>query len=122
MAFTAQALMTASSRMSYAFARDRGLPFSRIFAIMHRSGVPVNSVLLTTACVVVFGCIYLGSDTALNAILSSSVVFLNISYSIPSALLQTYSGLIVILVIQLTRRSPACRYPWTTRPATTLPT
>jgi choline transport protein len=84
MAFTAQAIMTASSRMSYAFARDRGLPFSRYFAMMHKSGVPVNAVLLSTVCVIVFGCIYLGSSSALNAILSSSVVFLNISYSIPS--------------------------------------
>jgi amino acid transporter len=84
MAFTAQAIMTASSRMSYAFARDRGLPFSRYFSIMHKSGVPINAVLLSTVCVVVFGLIYLGSSSALNAILSSSVVFLNISYSIPS--------------------------------------
>lgn len=84
MAFTAQAIMTASSRMSYAFARDRGLPFSRYFATMHKSGVPVPAVLLSTVCVIVFGCIYLGSDSALNAILSSSVVFLNVSYSIPS--------------------------------------
>lgn len=84
MAFTAQALMCASSRMSYSFARDRGLPFSRFFSIMNKNGVPIPSVLLSTLCVVVFGCIYLGSNTALSAILSSSVVFLNISYSIPS--------------------------------------
>lgn len=84
MAFTAQALMCASSRMSYSFARDRGLPFSSFFSIMHKNGVPIPAVLLNTICVVVFGCIYLGSSSALNAILSSSVVFLNISYSIPS--------------------------------------
>ncbi|WWD20084.1 hypothetical protein CI109_104558 [Kwoniella shandongensis] len=83
MAFTAQGLLTASSRMSYAFARDGGLPFSRVFSIMNRSGVPIPSVLLTTVCVIIFGCVYLGSSAALNAILSSSVVFLNISYSIP---------------------------------------
>ncbi|WVF68676.1 hypothetical protein IAT40_003448 [Kwoniella sp. CBS 6097] len=83
MAFTAQGLLTASSRMSYAFARDRGLPFSRVFATMNRNGVPIPSVLLTTSLVIIFGCVYLGSSTALNAILSSSVVFLNISYSIP---------------------------------------
>jgi choline transport protein len=84
MAFTAQALMCASSRMSYSFARDHGLPFSRFFSIMHKNGVPIPAVLLNTVCVVIFGCIYLGSSTALNAILSSSVVFLNVSYSIPS--------------------------------------
>jgi len=100
MAFTAQAIMTASSRMTYAFARDRGLPFSRYFAVMHKSGVPVNAVLLSTVCVVVFGCIYLGSDSALNAILSSSVVFLNISYSIPS------KSLVLIEVTIANRCSP----------------
>ncbi|TYJ54718.1 hypothetical protein B9479_004658 [Cryptococcus floricola] len=83
MAFTSQALMTASSRMVYAFARDGGLPFSRIFAIMNKNGVPIPAVLFTTVLVALFGCIYLGSSAALNAILSSSVVFLNISYSIP---------------------------------------
>lgn len=84
MVFTAQGLMTASSRMVYAFARDGGLPFSRVFAIMNSNGVPIPAVLFTTVLVIIFGCIYLGSSAALNAILSSSVVFLNISYSIPS--------------------------------------
>jgi amino acid transporter len=84
MAFTAQALMCASSRMTYSFARDKGLPFSRVFALMHKTGVPIPAVMLNLVCVIVFGCIYLGSSSALNAILSSSVVFLNISYSIPS--------------------------------------
>ncbi|AAW43538.1 choline transporter, putative [Cryptococcus deneoformans JEC21] len=83
MVFTAQGLMTASSRMVYAFARDGGLPFSRVFAIMNSNGVPIPAVLFTTVLVIIFGCIYLGSSAALNAILSSSVVFLNISYSIP---------------------------------------
>jgi choline transport protein len=85
MAFTAQGILTASSRMTYAFARDGGLPFSPLFARMHHTGVPIPAVLLTTVCVIIFGCIYLGSSAALNAILSSSVVFLNVSYSIPSA-------------------------------------
>jgi choline transport protein len=84
MAFAAQGIMTASSRMSYAFARDGGLPFSRFFSRMHPSGVPINAVLLSTILVIIFGCIYLGSSSALNAILSSSVVFLNVSYCIPS--------------------------------------
>jgi amino acid transporter len=83
MAFTAQGIMTASSRMSHAFARDGGLPFSKIFARMSPNGVPVPAVLLSTVCVIIFGLIYLGSSAALNAILSSSVVFLNVSYSIP---------------------------------------
>ena len=105
MAFTAQGIMTASSRMSYAFARDRGLPFSRVFAIMNRNGVPIPSVLLSTACVVVFGCIYLGSSTALNAILSSSVVFLNVSYSIPSTSFPFF-----LVLSQADAQSCSCSY------------
>jgi choline transport protein len=70
--------------MTHAFARDNGLPFSPIFArINSRFKVPLASLVLTTALCVIFGCIYLGSSSALNAILSSSVVALNISYSIP---------------------------------------
>jgi hypothetical protein len=36
--------------------------------------------------VVIFGLIFLGSSVALNAILSASVVFLQISYIVPIAL------------------------------------
>ncbi|KAG8694058.1 hypothetical protein FRC09_010087 [Ceratobasidium sp. 395] len=88
MAFAGQGIMTGASRMTHAFARDNGLPFSRIFAhINARFRVPLASLVLTTTLCVIFGCIYLGSSSALNAILSSSVVALNISYSIPVALL-----------------------------------
>lgn len=109
MFFAAQGILTASSRMTQSFAKDQGIPYSRFFSRMNKDGVPHNSVYLTTFLVIVFGLIYLGSSagkfsyhfllvtqnlaqsnsisTALNAILSSSVVFLNISYCIPIALL-----------------------------------
>lgn len=88
MAFTATALLTTSSRMSQAFARDKGLPFSKIFArISKKEEVPIPALILTTIWVIIFGCIYLGSSSALNAILSSSVVLLQFSYIIPIVLL-----------------------------------
>ncbi|KAN0060549.1 hypothetical protein ACQY0O_007004 [Thecaphora frezii] len=87
MAFTATALLTTSSRMAQSFARDRGLPwcygplqFERIHKTLQ---VPLQAMTMTTAWVVVFGCIYLGSNSALNAILSSSVVLLQASYCLP---------------------------------------
>ncbi|KAK6948815.1 hypothetical protein Daesc_010586 [Daldinia eschscholtzii] len=84
MLFTSTTLMTTSSRMSYAFARDRGLPFSRIFAQVHpRLDVPLNALLWTAAWVVVFGCIFLGSTSTFNAITSASVVALGVTYAIP---------------------------------------
>lgn len=84
MLFTTTSLMCASSRMNYSFARDRGLPFSRIFAKVHPTlDVPLNSLLMTTAWVIIFGLILLGSSSTFNAITSASVVALGITYAIP---------------------------------------
>ncbi|KAL9101453.1 MAG: hypothetical protein Q9163_003284 [Psora crenata] len=79
--------MTTSSRMTYAFARDGGLPFSRIFAHVHGHwGLPLNALILTTVLVIIFGCIFLGSSSAFNAIISASVVALGLSYALPPAI------------------------------------
>lgn len=84
--FAATSIMTTSSRMIYAFARDGGLPFSRFFAKVHGSlGIPLNGLILTTVFVIIFGCIFLGSSAAFNAIVSASVVALTVSYGIPIA-------------------------------------
>ncbi|KAI0477158.1 amino acid/polyamine transporter I [Xylariaceae sp. FL0804] len=84
MLFTSTTLMTTSSRMSYAFARDRGLPFSAAFARVHPTlDVPLNALLWTAAWVVVFGLIFLGSSNTFNAITAASVVALGITYAIP---------------------------------------
>ena len=73
--------------MTYAFARDGGLPFSRFFARVHsRLGLPLNSLILTTVLVIIFGCVFLGSSSAFNAIVSASVVALGITYAIPPAI------------------------------------
>lgn len=85
--FATIGIMSTSSRMTYAFARDGGLPFSRVFARVHvKLDTPVNALLLTTGLVVIFGCIFLGSTAAFNAIVSASVVALGVSYAIPPAI------------------------------------
>ncbi|KAF2466342.1 amino acid permease, partial [Lindgomyces ingoldianus] len=85
--FATTSIMTTSSRMTYAFARDGGLPASRFFAKVHpKLGQPLNSLLLTTILVIIFGCIFLGSSSAFNAIISASVVALGVSYAIPVAI------------------------------------
>ncbi|KAH7021467.1 gaba permease [Microdochium trichocladiopsis] len=84
MLFTTTSIMATSSRMSMAFARDRGLPFSRLFAKVNRHlGVPLYALLWTTAWVIIFGCVFLGSSDAFNAIVSASVVALGVTYAIP---------------------------------------
>jgi len=85
--FATTSIMTTSSRMTYAFARDRGLPASRFFAKVHpKLDLPLNALYLTTALVVIFGCIFLGSSSAFNAIISASVVALGVSYAMPIAI------------------------------------
>ncbi|KAE8151693.1 amino acid/polyamine transporter I [Aspergillus avenaceus] len=84
--FATLSVMTTSSRMIFAFSRDGGLPASRVFAHVHkRLGLPVNALALTTVIVMIFGLIYLGSTSAFNAIVSSSVVALDLSYAMPIA-------------------------------------
>ncbi|KDE77572.1 hypothetical protein AO1008_03616 [Aspergillus oryzae 100-8] len=84
--FATLSVMTTSSRMIFAFARDGGLPASRFFAHVHqRLGLPLNALALTTLVVIIFGLIFLGSSSAFNAIVSSSVVALDLSYAMPIA-------------------------------------
>jgi choline transport protein len=88
MAFATQGLMTIASRMTMAVARDRlfgriSEPFTRIHPVLK---VPVWAIAFVSGWVVVFGLIFLGSSAALNAILSASVVLVQISYIITIAL------------------------------------
>ncbi|KAM0105835.1 hypothetical protein ACP6JB_008564 [Aspergillus fumigatus] len=63
---------------------DGGLPASRFFSKVHpKLKVPLNSLYLNLALVVIFGCIFLGSTSAFNAIVSASVVLLDIAYGMP---------------------------------------
>jgi amino acid permease (GABA permease) len=85
--FAEIAIMTTSSRMSYAFARDGGLPFSNIFKkVDTRLGVPLNSLILTAGLALLFGLIMIGSSSAFNALIAASVVALGVSYAIPVAI------------------------------------
>ncbi|KAH7185896.1 amino acid/polyamine transporter I [Fusarium flagelliforme] len=87
MVFTATAIMTTSARMTYSFSRDRGLPFSHVWAKVHPTlDVPLNALFWTTGWVIVFGLILLGSSSAFNAITAASVVALGVTYAIPVAL------------------------------------
>ncbi len=82
--FAVTSIMFTSSRMTWAFARDNGLPFSATFAKVHpRLDLPLNALLWTTAWVIMFGFVLLGSSAALSAITAASVVALGITYAIP---------------------------------------
>lgn len=70
--FATIAIMTTSSRMAWSFSRDGGLPASKFFGTVNKKlDVPLNALALTLALVIIFGCIFLGSSSAFNAITSA---------------------------------------------------
>ncbi|KAM0109715.1 hypothetical protein ACP6JB_004671 [Aspergillus fumigatus] len=73
-----------TGRVFWAFARDGGLPFSRIWAKVNpHFETPFNAQLCVGIITALLGCIYLGSSTAFNAMMSSAVTINNLAYLVP---------------------------------------
>jgi len=92
------------SRLTWAFARDHGLPFSSVFAkvssrrpspiwqhsqhanfckIHPKFKIPLNALGLIGFVCFVLSLIYIGSTTAFNALLSLNAIALHVSYVLP---------------------------------------
>ncbi|KAI6837645.1 amino acid transporter [Hortaea werneckii] len=81
-------ITTTASRMTWSFARDRGLPFSRIISKVYpRTAIPVNAVLLVTGFAALLTLIYVGSSTAFNDVISLTITGFYGSYFVPAVLL-----------------------------------
>ena len=96
------------SRLTWAFARDGGLPFPEFFAKVDPNyHVPFRAIGLVSFTVVLLSLINIASTTALSAILALATLSLFISYLIP----------IVLLVIKrfkaATDPEPIVFGPWT---------
>lgn len=75
-------------RLAWAFARDRGLPCSEYFShVSERYGFPVRTTIVAMAFCSVYGLLYLISTTAFNSIITSAVLYPNITYAIPQVLI-----------------------------------
>lgn len=86
--FCAISISCAASRATWAFARDKAIPFHTHFGRIspHLTDVPVNALLLSTTIQVLLGLIYLGSSTAFNAFVGVAVMCLGASYALPVAI------------------------------------
>jgi amino acid transporter len=72
------------TRLTWAFARDNGLPFSDFFVkVDPRFKIPIRALFLVAFLVVALSFIQIGSTAAFNAILSLSTLGLYISYLLP---------------------------------------
>ncbi|PCH07908.1 Amino acid/polyamine transporter I [Penicillium occitanis (nom. inval.)] len=82
------ALIPSASRMVWSLARDRAIPFHKYLSEVNtRTQLPQRSILITSVILVLLGLINIGSTAAFNAILSLSVLGIQISYAVPVALM-----------------------------------
>jgi amino acid transporter len=76
-----------TGRQAWAFARDNGTPCSKWMASVHpRLEVPLNATIAVTAVTCIYGAIYCGSTSAFNNFLNTAILFINVSYTIPQAI------------------------------------
>lgn len=89
LAFSATTGMVSStSRVYWAFARDRALPgWQMLRKVSRRTSIPVHSVVATIVIAVVLSLVNIGSATAFNGVISISVAGLFGSYLVAASLL-----------------------------------
>ncbi|KAH7125819.1 amino acid/polyamine transporter I [Dactylonectria macrodidyma] len=81
-------VIAATSRMFWAFARDRGLPFwPTLSKVDPRTNVPVWAISITSVVACLIGLINIGSAVVYNAIISVAVSGLYSSYLMAASLL-----------------------------------
>lgn len=78
--------VTATSRATWAFARDGGIPGSGWWrTVNEKLDVPLNAMMLGMVVEIALGCVYFGSTAAYNAFSGVGVIFLTVSYACPIA-------------------------------------
>jgi len=72
------------SRLTWAFAKDNGLPFSKFFSTVHPTlRIPLNALALVAVLIALIQLVNIGSTSALYAIVSLSTIGLYLSYLLP---------------------------------------
>lgn len=85
--------VTATSRCTWAFARDGGIPGSIWWSTVHKTlDIPFNSLVLGMVVEIILGVIYFGSTAAYNAFSGVGVIFLTTSYACPIAVSLIFRG------------------------------
>ncbi|RDW74548.1 putative choline transport protein [Aspergillus mulundensis] len=77
-----------ASRLTWSFARDDALFYSKKLSSIHPTlGVPVYALILDGVLVFLVGIVYVCSSTAFNSFISTTVIVAQISFAIPAVLL-----------------------------------
>lgn len=81
-------ITTTASRMTWSFARDKGTPFSSFYArVTKHTRVPAVAVCTVAIIALLLTCIYIGSTTAFNDVVSLTITGFYGSYLLPCGLL-----------------------------------
>ncbi|KAH6691090.1 amino acid permease-domain-containing protein [Leptodontidium sp. MPI-SDFR-AT-0119] len=77
-----------SGRLLWAFSRDNGLPYSKVFSKVHPTlNAPVNATILAGLFIGLFGLLYIASTTAFNSIVALAILSSNITCTIPQIIM-----------------------------------
>ncbi|CAD0112921.1 unnamed protein product, partial [Aureobasidium uvarum] len=77
-------ITTTGSRLTWGFARDNGLPFSKYIKRVNKKWkVPPQALLVQGVLMGLVGLLYLFANTVLEAILSVATIALTVSYAMP---------------------------------------
>ncbi|KAF7587486.1 hypothetical protein BBP40_007184 [Aspergillus hancockii] len=75
-------------RSREAYREQNGLPFSNYWNhIDPKFNIPVRTTFLSVSFCLLYGLVYIASSTAFNCIVNMSILFLNISFTVPQAIL-----------------------------------
>lgn len=84
----ANGITTTASRMTWSFARDNGLPFSKpLSRLTRQTKIPWVAVLAVSGTAALLTLIYIGSETAFNDVVSLTITGFYGSYMLPAVLL-----------------------------------
>jgi amino acid transporter len=104
--FNSVSITVATSRTTWAFARDQALPGSKWLARVHPSlGVPIWSLALLTIVQLLLGIINTGSSSAFTAFAAVGVVAHSLAYAVP------------ITISMMNRRSEVDKASWKLSPS-----
>ncbi|KAH7148219.1 amino acid/polyamine transporter I [Dactylonectria macrodidyma] len=87
------AIHTWQSRLAWSLSGQGGFPFASYLGSIAPSPfrTPIWSLIWSSLATSIFGCLYLGSQTAFNSLISAGILLQYLSYSLP-VLLMLYNG------------------------------
>ncbi|KAH8130097.1 hypothetical protein ACSS6W_008232 [Trichoderma asperelloides] len=78
------------SRITWAFARDNGLPLSDYWKHVSTTfNIPVRTTLLSAGFCAIYGLVYIASTEAFNSIINTTILMLNITFVVPQGIVLT---------------------------------